>query len=104
MKKRFSYILMVLLAASAALDDQCAAATPCPDDDVLAARNNDFTRSAPRHPHSNSRKGAEPLPGGLGALVALSSTPALHWGGPLGQGSCQPARPPLLYLLMSLQR
>jgi len=46
--------LLVFLVLSVQADDIAAAATPDPDDDVLAAQDNDFR--CPRHPGESQRQ------------------------------------------------
>jgi hypothetical protein len=95
--------LLVLLVVSTPLDDLWAAATPGPEDDVLAAANNDFLLAA----RPSQRRG--PFDRGVWAPTVypnaanLPSTasplrppPKANPGGPWGAAR--------LYALMSLQR
>jgi hypothetical protein len=101
--QRFFAWLVILLLASAMLDDAVAAATVGTEDDVLAAENNLYLHFAPLCPQQLSGKTGLPLPGAPDvASINFSASVAVR-------GQSAPAEPvaldgpPLLYLLMSLQ-
>jgi len=97
------FYLLILLVASAALDDAWARVTSDPLDGVLAAQNIDYV-SVRLRPDSGS-PGGDLLPDvfvhlGGNFFLAGSSLPL-----PLRAGAPPtPSRPDLLYVLMSLQR
>jgi hypothetical protein len=95
--------LLVLLVVSAVADDAWAAATPDPDDDVLAARDNDFTLSArPFQPKGRDKDA--PSPGGPGASLAHLSLPAAAPACLLQPPAAASGGPSLVYLFKSLRR
>jgi len=92
--------LLILLLATAWVDDAVAAATPDPDDDRCALQDNEYlpasVRTGARCSPGDSFFPAPPPAGP--AAPAPAAAPARPGPGP------EPARPPLLYDLMSLQR
>jgi hypothetical protein len=101
MKRAFGYLL-VLLLASAALDDAWAAATPDLDDDVLAARNNEYLPAAGHAGCPRRHDGGRPP---LANLPLLPVTAGDARTAPRARPrACADAGPPLVYLLMTLRR
>jgi hypothetical protein len=95
--------LLILLLATASLDDGWACATPDPFDDVLAAQDNEYLASGWQHPKGRSHEGDPPpdgFPHGVGGVPAPAPARATRQGGRPGA----PSGPALLYLFMSLQR
>jgi hypothetical protein len=93
--------LLILLLASAQLDDAWAAATADADDDVVAAQDNDYTPSA-RPAQPGGRDSDAPLPGCPGPFLVHPSPPALAPAG-VPQPAAAPG-PSLVYLFRSLRR
>ena len=94
---------LVLLVLSTWADDIAAAATPDPDDDILAAQDNDYLPVVrPARPRAAL---AEAMPFAFGMNVRVSrpraATPTLAW---LPHSSPSPwLSADLLYSIMSLQ-
>ena len=94
--------LCFLLLLSCHLDDWSASVTPDPDDDVLAAENNDFLPSVCQHRPKCSQPDDGPSGSCPLALVHLAaSMPGTR---PVSSLSLEPRGTSLLYRLMSLQR
>jgi hypothetical protein len=94
--------LCFLLLLSCHLDDLPAIVTPDPDDDVLAAENDDFLPSCFQH-QSKLFQPDEDLPGShpLALRPTAASTPGAR---PVSSPPPEPHGTSLLYCLMSLQR
>jgi hypothetical protein len=94
--------LCFLLSLSCHLDDLPAVVTPDPDDDVLAAENDDFLPSLRQHqpkpsqPDDDPPGSCPPAPGPLAARTPRARPVPTRPPGPRGTS--------LLYLLMSLRR
>jgi hypothetical protein len=99
--KGFTHLL-VLLLLSGCLDDAWAVVTPDADDDRLAAENNEYPPRPSQYLRTPAPARDLPLPGDLLA-AGLSGTGPAH---PTTQPAQLPvpSGPPLLYVLMSLQR
>jgi hypothetical protein len=95
--------LLGLVVVATPLDDLLAAAASEPAAEAQAAENNVFllrVRSAPVMPRQDKRTG---WPAQVATLSATSpANPFTERQ--LADATAQPVRPPLLYVLMSLQR
>jgi len=92
--------LLILLLATAWVDDAVAAATPDPADDLLALQDNEYLPAAARpctRSCSLDSLPPEPVPPTL-ARPGLTSAARLSPAGP------RPAGPPLVYVLLTLRR
>jgi hypothetical protein len=94
--------LLALLLPTSALDDVWAAADPDPFDDVQTADNNEFTPAVRQVKRSRTHElpDFDRRPEAAVAHVPPPLTSPLL----LGVRAHPPAEPPLLYVLMSLQR
>jgi hypothetical protein len=96
--------LLILLLSSALVDDAFAATTVETDDDVLTAENNQYLHFTSRCPQQRSGKTDVTQPGvPVAAVVSLPALFAGRWPSTDAEPTAL-AGPPLLYLLMSLQR
>jgi hypothetical protein len=92
---------LILLLASASVDDIWASFTPDPDDDVLTLEDNEFLQPTPQREQTPALELAFPQP--ADSAVAASASPSAAVGHPWDPPSSG-AAPALLYVLMSLQR
>jgi hypothetical protein len=97
--KKFAFLVLLLLG-SAWLDDARAAAALAPAEDTVAAQDNDYLPAPSRASEESARASHLPPLGGVPFRV----------GAPTARAPSRQARPavlcdpPLLYVLMSLQR
>jgi hypothetical protein len=93
--------LLILLASTSGLEDVLAAMSN-PRDDSQTAENDEFIPAAPQRKRPQLREG--PTEADRLEQRSVPSTPAPAPGVRPGPLSGAPVKPPLLYVLMSLQR